>query len=32
MCMVLMKRNVHELVEMVDLAHSLGLDRLDVLT
>ena len=30
MCMVLMKRNVHELVEMVDLAHSLGLDRLDV--
>ena len=25
-----MKRNLHELVAMVDLAHSLGLDRLDV--
>ena len=30
MCMVLMRRNVHELVAMVDLAHGLGLDRLDV--
>jgi MoaA/NifB/PqqE/SkfB family radical SAM enzyme len=30
MCMVLMKRNVHELTQMVELAHGLGLDRLDV--
>jgi len=30
MCMVLMKRNVHELEAMVELAHELGLDRLDV--
>ena len=30
MCSVLMKRNVHELVDMVNLAHDLGLDRLDV--
>ena len=28
--MVLMKSNVHELVAMVELAHALGLDRLDV--
>lgn len=30
MCMVLMRDNVHELVEMVRLADRLGLDRLDV--
>ena len=30
MCMVLMKRNVHELESMVQLAHDVGLDRLDV--
>jgi len=30
LCMVLMHRNVHELVDMVDLAHDLGLDRLEV--
>ncbi len=30
MCMVLMRRNAHELSAMVDLAHSLKLDRLDV--
>jgi MoaA/NifB/PqqE/SkfB family radical SAM enzyme len=30
MCMVLMRDNVHELVEMVRLAHRLRLDRLDV--
>ena len=30
MCMVAMKANIHELSAMVDLAHSLGLDRLDV--
>ncbi len=30
MCMVLMRRNAHELVQMVELVHDLGLDRLDV--
>lgn len=30
MCMVLMQSNVHELVAMVELVDSLGLDRLDV--
>ncbi len=30
MCMVLMRRNVDELVDMVDLAHDLGLDGLEV--
>ena len=30
MCMVLMKSNVHELVQMVELAHRVGMDRLDV--
>tara|TARA_B100000530_G_scaffold325386_1_gene263025 strand:+ start:474 stop:1514 length:1041 start_codon:yes stop_codon:yes gene_type:complete len=30
MCMVLMRRNLHELVQMVELAHSLELDRLDI--
>jgi MoaA/NifB/PqqE/SkfB family radical SAM enzyme len=30
MCMVLMRRNVHELVDMVELAHELGLDGLEV--
>lgn len=30
LCMVLMRSNVHELTAMVDLAHSLGLDRLEV--
>jgi MoaA/NifB/PqqE/SkfB family radical SAM enzyme len=30
MCMVLMRRNVHELVAMVDLAHGLGLEALEV--
>ncbi len=30
LCMVLMKRNVSELVDMVDLARGLGLDRLEV--
>jgi MoaA/NifB/PqqE/SkfB family radical SAM enzyme len=30
MCMVLMRRNVHELVDMVALAHELGLDGLEV--
>ena len=30
MCMVLMRRNVHELVQMVELAHRLGLDQLEV--
>jgi molybdenum cofactor biosynthesis enzyme MoaA len=30
MCMVLMQRNMHELVAMVELAHRLGMDRLDV--
>jgi len=30
MCMVLMRDNVHELTQMVDLAHGLGLARLDV--
>ena len=29
-CMVLMRRNVLELVEMVELAHRLGVDRLEV--
>jgi len=30
MCMVLMRRNVHELKAMVDLAHGLGVDGLEV--
>jgi MoaA/NifB/PqqE/SkfB family radical SAM enzyme len=30
MCMVAMRDNIHELSAMVDLAHELGLDRLDV--
>lgn len=30
MCMVLMRRNLKELIDMVELAHSLDLDRLDV--
>ena len=30
MCSVLMSRNVHELSDLVRLAHDLGLDRLDV--
>ena len=30
MCMVLMRANTHELPDMVDLAHGLGMDRLDV--
>ena len=30
MCMVLMKKNLGELVKMVELTHALGLDRLDV--
>jgi MoaA/NifB/PqqE/SkfB family radical SAM enzyme len=30
MCMVLMQRNMHELVAMVELAHDLSMDRLDV--
>jgi MoaA/NifB/PqqE/SkfB family radical SAM enzyme len=30
MCMVLMQRNLHELEIMVELAHGLGMDRLDV--
>ena len=30
MCMVLMRRNVHELVQMVELAHGLGLDQLEL--
>lgn len=30
MCMVVMRRNLHELIEMVELAHGLELDRLDV--
>jgi MoaA/NifB/PqqE/SkfB family radical SAM enzyme len=29
-CMVLMRRNAEELVEMVELAHGLGVDRLEV--
>jgi len=29
-CMVLMKRNMHQLVEMVDFAHNIGVDRLEV--
>lgn len=30
LCMVLMKRNLHELCDMIDLAHGLGVDRLEV--
>ena len=30
MCMVLMRDNVHELTQMVELSHQMGLDRLDV--
>lgn len=30
MCMVLMRRNAHELPQMVELVNDLGLDRLDV--
>ncbi len=30
LCMVLMRRNVHELVAMVELARELGVDRLEV--
>ncbi len=30
LCMVLMRRNVHQLSDMVDLARDLGLDRLEV--
>jgi len=30
MCMVLMRDNVHELTEMVELSEELGMDRLDV--
>ncbi len=29
-CMVLMRRNLHQLVEMVDFAHAVGVDRLEV--
>ena len=29
-CMVLMRRNLHQLTEMVDFAHDIGVDRLEV--
>ena len=29
-CMVLMQRNLHQLVDMVDFAHRIGVDRLEV--
>jgi len=29
-CMVLMQRNLHQLVEMVEFAHTVGVDRLEV--